>query len=141
MVRICVRCNTVSSEHGMSGATTYSFASTSGGAHGRSDMGGAGAGTAFIFALEEVSADALAEILGEGFGKPGEPLAAEADAATTLADGDVAALSTATSPSLASFASGAVGKSRITALNALRASANFRSEVRMRASKTRACGL
>src|ERR1700753_2595796 len=102
MVRICVRCKTVSSEHEMSGATTYSFASTSGGAHGRSEMGGAGAGAAFRFGLEIFSADrfafraaAFGESLEES-GKPGEPLAADADAGTTLTAGDSAALSTAT---------------------------------------------
>src|SRR5579872_5351501 len=120
IVRICVRCRTVSSEQGTSGATTYSFASMSGGAHGRSDIGGVGAG--FRLAVEEFSTDELADVLGEVF-------KADADAGTRLVAGGSAALSTATSPACASFvARGSAGKSRITLLKVLRASASFRSD-------------
>src|SRR6202000_3575622 len=105
------------------------------------------AGAPFRFGLAVYSADrfafraaAFGESLEES-GKPGEPLAADADAGTTLTAGDSAALSTATSPAFASAASGSAGKARITPLKALRASGNFFSEVRMRPSKTRASGL
>src|SRR5215469_15558043 len=81
IVRVCVRCKTVSSEHGMSGATTYSFASTSGGAHGRSDIGTAGAG--FAFRVDKLAAGAFPE-LSAGFDAAGEAFSDEVDAGTRL---------------------------------------------------------
>src|ERR1700733_6842358 len=100
IVRVWVRCKTVSSEHATSGATTYSFASTSGGAHGRIEMGGAGAGGGTGFA------DALGETTSE-FGEAADALAGDVEAATTA--GDSAAFSSAARATFASFAAGSVG--------------------------------
>src|ERR1700728_5250863 len=69
IVRICVRCSTVSSEHATSGATTYSFASTSGGAQGRIEIGGAGAGATAPDTFAEFVATALREFPAEAFGE------------------------------------------------------------------------
>src|ERR1700744_134649 len=105
IVRTCVRCNTVSSEHATSGATTYSFASMSGGAHGRIETGGAGAGTALALALNEAAVEARGEFPAGPFGAP-EAFADVVEAATTLPVGASAALSSATTAAFASFADG-----------------------------------
>src|ERR1700722_17210498 len=116
IVRVCVRWSTVSSEHVTSGATTYSFASTSGGAHGRIETGGAGAGGAapdtlaelFTEALGEFPADAFGDDASDAFG-PTDAFGAAVEAATRFAAGESAALSSATSAFLASLADGSAG--------------------------------
>src|ERR1700722_19658697 len=89
MVRTCVRWTIWSAEHDTSEATTYSLASTSGGAQGRITAGGIGWGME-LAAGGETAGGAL----GTG-------------AAATTATG----LSSATSAALASFAAASLGKS------------------------------
>src|ERR1700742_2664477 len=92
IVRVCVRASTVSSEHATSGATTYSFASTSGGAHGRIETGGAGAGcgTAGAIPLDEFPADEAREAPADERSEAA-PFGGAVEAGTILTAGDSAA--------------------------------------------------
>src|SRR3984957_11799614 len=97
IMRIPVRSNTVSIEHATSGATTYSFASTSGGAHGRLEMGVAGGA------------------LRSAFGEAADTLVVEVDPTAAFNTFGSGVLSSASRAAFASFAEESLGKSRITA--------------------------